>query len=102
MRCFQSCKTGLFRTTPYFGVPTQKIPLAFWVYQEIVSEKKPDVFIEIGIARGGGTSVLARLCDIIGTGRTIGLDVDHSQVVKAVKIHPRITMISGESCASFQ
>ena len=37
----------------YFGIPTLKLPLDFWIYQELIYELQPDVIIEIGNFKGG-------------------------------------------------
>lgn len=87
--------------TSYFGVRTLKNPSDHWIYQEIIFETKPDVIIEIGNANGGGTLCLAHLCDLLGKGRVIGLDVSHEAVAEPVRRHPRITFIEGDACRSF-
>jgi cephalosporin hydroxylase len=88
--------------TSYFGVKALKSPLDFWIYQEIISEAKPDVIVEIGNKYGGGTLALAHLCDLLGKGRVIGLDITHDLISEPVKKHPRITLIEGDACENFQ
>lgn len=88
--------------TTYFGVRTIKSPIDAWIYQEIIFETKPDVIIEIGNAYGGGVLFLSHLCDIIGKGRVIGLDLSHKTIHKHVTDHPRITLIEGDACQSFE
>lgn len=85
----------------YFGVRALKNPLDFWMYQEIIFDVKPDVVIEVGTCYGGGTLALAHLQDLIGRGRIIGLDINHSLVPQVVKDHPRITFITADACDSF-
>jgi len=85
----------------YFGITAWKSPLDFWIYQEILYEVKPHVIIEIGNNSGGGTLALAHLCDALGQGRVIGLDVTHANIHPQVRAHPRITLIEGDACASF-
>lgn len=91
----------LYKTT-YFGVQTLKSPIDYWVYQEIIFETKPDVIIEIGNNCGGSTLALAHLCDLLGSGRVIGLDISHGKVPERVRKHPRITFIEGDACQSFE
>lgn len=76
------------------GRVAQKFPLDAWIYQEIVAEIKPDVVIEIGNFYGGGTLFLANLLDLIGKGRVIAIDIDHSKIDFD---HPRITWITGDA-----
>jgi len=87
--------------TSYFGVKALKSPLDHWVYQEIIFEIKPDVILEIGNAYGGSALSLAHLCDILGHGKVIGLDLSHAKVPSVVKEHPRITFIEGDACELF-
>jgi cephalosporin hydroxylase len=87
--------------TTYFGVRALKSPLDHWVYQEIIFETKPDVIIEIGNANGGGTLSLAHLCDLLGKGRVIGVDISHANIAAVARAHPRITFIEGDACTSF-
>ncbi|MBN2437567.1 MAG: hypothetical protein JXL20_03105, partial [Deltaproteobacteria bacterium] len=93
---------GIVSRSTYFGVGAQKNPLDAWVYQEILCETKPDVIIEIGTAHGGSTLYLAHLCDLLGHGRIIGLDLSHKNLSVTIKKHPRISLIEGDACPNFQ
>lgn len=92
---------GIMNRTTYFGVKTLKGPIDSWIYQEIIFETQPDTIIEIGNANGGSALLLAHLCDNIGKGRIIGLDLSHETVPPFVKSHPRITFIDGDACLTF-
>jgi tRNA (mo5U34)-methyltransferase len=85
----------------YFGVPAQKSPTDFWIYQELIHRLQPDVIVEIGNYCGGSILGLAHLCDLIGKGRVIGVDVSHHLIPPIVRNHPRITLIEGDACARF-
>ncbi len=87
--------------TTYFGVQALKNPLDFWLYQELMYQHKPDVIVEIGNRFGGSTLALAHLCDLLGHGRIIGLDITHELIPDVVRQHPRVTLIEGDACASF-
>jgi len=93
---------GIINHTTHFGVAAQKNPMDAWVYQEILYETMPDVIIEIGTAHGGGTLCLAHLCDLLGKGRIIGIDLSHEKVPAAVKNHPRISLIEGDACQNYK
>jgi len=90
----------IMKRTTYFGIPTLKSPLDAWVYQEIVTEMRPDVIVEIGNNCGGSTLALAHLCDLLDHGRVIGVDLAHDRVPQMVKDHPRITFLDGDACES--
>jgi cephalosporin hydroxylase len=87
--------------TRYFGIETLKCPTDFWVYQEILVETRPDVVVEIGNNRGGSTLALAHLCDHLGKGKVIGCDISHANVDSMVRAHPRIQLVEGDACGSF-
>jgi SAM-dependent methyltransferase len=89
-------------SSTYFGVPTQKSPTDFWIYQEIIHEQRPDVIVEIGNFRGGSALALAHLCDNLGHGRVVAVDIDQRNVAQIVRQHPRITLIEGDAQALFE
>jgi cephalosporin hydroxylase len=85
----------------YFGITTFKSPIDFWIYQELLFERRPDFIVEIGNFHGGSALALAHLCDALGHGRIIGLDLSHDAVPEIVRQHPRIRLLGGDACASF-
>ncbi len=85
----------------YFGIQTWKSPIDFWIYQELLYELKPDVIVEIGNHAGGSTLALAHLCDALGRGRVIGVDLSHAAVAAAARAHPRTTFVEGDACSAF-
>jgi cephalosporin hydroxylase len=87
--------------TTYCGVPTWKLPLDAWIYQEIVCETRPDAIVEIGNKYGGTLLYLAHLCDALDHGRLIGVDLTHRDVPAIVRGHPRITLLDGDGCARY-
>lgn len=77
----------------YFGIPTMKSPLDLWVYQEIITEIKPDVIIEIGTYKGGSALALAHLLDGIDKGEVISIDKDPAPDFS----HPRISWVTSDA-----
>lgn len=61
--------------TSWHGIPVYKNPLDLWIYQEILCNTRPDVIIEGGTAQGGSALYLAHMCDIIGKGSVISIDI---------------------------
>ena len=88
----------IMQGSKYHGIPTLKSPLDFWIYQEILWDTKPEVVIEIGNYRGGSILALAHLCDALGTGRIIGVDITHDAIDPRVRAHPRVTLLTGDAC----
>lgn len=80
--------------TYWMGVPALKCPLDLWVYQEILFETKPDIVIECGTKKGGTSFFLASLCDLMGKGRIVTIDITN---FPDKPNHERITYLHGSS-----
>jgi cephalosporin hydroxylase len=95
-------QTRITQGTTYLGIPTLKNPLDFWVYQELICAVQVDVIVEIGNYCGGSLLALAHLCDARGFGRVIGVDICQRDISRAVRAHPRISLVEGDAvaCAS--
>ena len=87
-------KSVLFEKVRWMGVTTWKNVLDLWVYQELIFEVQPDLIVEMGSYKGGSTLYLAYLLDIIGHGRVLSVDIDHSNFVVS---HSRITILTGST-----
>ena len=85
---------GTWKNTTWLGVPTEKCPLDLWIYQEILNEARPDVIVETGTRWGGSALFLASMCDLLGRGRVITIDID---VPGDRPRHDRITYLLGSS-----
>jgi cephalosporin hydroxylase len=83
--------------TYWLGVPVQKCPLDLWVYQEILHEVRPSLIIETGTARGGSALFLSSMCDLMGRGRIVSVDV---KAMETRPEHPRVTYLTGSSTAA--
>ena len=86
----------LTRDVFWLGHRAWKNPLDAWIYQEILYEVQPDIVIEIGNKFGGGTLFLASICELMGHGRVLALDIDRS---KFTATHNRIDLLTGD-CSS--
>ena len=56
---------GHYKVT-YRGVPAQKCPFDYVMYQMIIHQVKPDLIIEVGTNCGGGSMYLADLLELEG------------------------------------
>lgn len=72
-----------------------KSPFDCWIYQELIYKIKPDYIIELGIMFGGATHFYANICDLVGHGEVIGIDISLEKV-KSID-NNRITLIEGSS-----
>jgi cephalosporin hydroxylase len=86
--------------THWLGVAAQKYPTDLWVYQEIIHELRPDFIIETGTYWGGSALFLASVCEMLGHGEVITVDIRPIAESQATRpAHPRITYIEGSSVA---
>jgi cephalosporin hydroxylase len=83
-----------WRTTYWQGVQTAKCPLDLWIFQEILMETNPDLIIEAGTHQGGSALFLASICDLLGAGEILTIDVVEQP---GRPHHPRITYLLGSS-----
>jgi cephalosporin hydroxylase len=88
-------ESGVGGQTRWLGATAVKNPLDLWVFQEIVWETRPDVIVETGTFKGGSALFLASICDLIGSGQVISIDVRH--VDGEYPRHPRLTYLGGRS-----
>ena len=83
--------------TYWLGRKTLKCPLDMWVYQEILFETRPDVVLETGTHLGGSALFFASMCDLIGVGRVVTVDIKEKKEKGERPEHPRITYLLGSS-----
>ena len=89
-----SCIGGTWKNTYWMGVPTQKCPLDCWVYQELIYNIRPDYIIETGSKVGGSALFFASICDMIGNGKIITVDINGKGKLPE---HERITYLWANS-----
>jgi cephalosporin hydroxylase len=88
-------ESGVGGRTTWLGATAVKNPLDLWIFQEIVWETRPDVIVETGTFKGGSAYFLASICDLIGSGEVISIDV--RPVADDYPRHARITYLGGRS-----
>jgi cephalosporin hydroxylase len=88
-------------TFSWLGRPVIQLPEDMIRLQEVVHALKPDVIIETGVAHGGSAVFLASLCQVLGRGRVVAVDIEirpHNRA--AIEAHPLadlITLVEGSS-----
>jgi cephalosporin hydroxylase len=80
--------------THWLGVRTDKNPLDLWIYQELLHELRPDLVVETGTAFGGSALYLASICELLGHGRVVTIDIIEQE---GRPTHPRIEYLPGSS-----
>jgi cephalosporin hydroxylase len=76
-----------WRDTSWLGTPILKCPLDLWLYQELIYEQRPQLIVESGTNRGASAHFLATLCDIVGEGKVLTIDIEEFPDVPQ---HPRL------------
>ena len=83
------------------GVPIIQNPEDIVAMQEILWETRPDVVIELGVARGGSLILYSSVLALIGKGRVVGVDIDirphNREVIESHPLSDRIALIEGSS-----
>ncbi len=92
-----------YHTFSWFGRPILQLPEDLVRLQEVIYEVRPDVIVETGVFDGGSLLFHASLCEAMGKGRVIGIDVEiRAGVREALRDHPlghRVQLIEGNSVA---
>jgi cephalosporin hydroxylase len=83
----------------WLGHETLKCPLDMWIYQELIIATRPELIVETGTRFGGSALFMAGVCEQIGHGRVVTIDIDEG--LKGFRPpHDRITYINGSSLDS--
>jgi cephalosporin hydroxylase len=88
-------------TFTWLGRPIIQLPEDMVRLQEVIYSLRPDVIVETGVAHGGSLVYYASLCQVMGQGRVIGIDIEirpHNRT--AIEAHPLsslITLVEGSS-----
>jgi cephalosporin hydroxylase len=93
---------GFGHKNTWMGVPIIRLPEDLILQQEIIWSEKPDLIIEIGIARGGGLVYNASLQEICGVEpNVVGVDnkiFKHTHTAIANnRFNPCIKLVEGDS-----
>jgi cephalosporin hydroxylase len=83
-----------WRETYWMGAHVAKCPLDLWLYQEVIYSNRPDFIVECGTLHGGSAGYMASLCDLVGHGHIVTIDVRERP---GRPEHERITYLTGSS-----
>ena len=92
---FYESSARTWDNTHWLGARVLKSPTDAWIYQEILHDTRPDLIVECGTRFGGSAFYFATLCDLIGHGEILTIDVDTRYTTR--RDHPRITYLAGSS-----
>lgn len=85
---------GTWHTTRWRGTKIIKCPMDLFIYQEIIHRVKPGAIIETGTCFGGSALFLGDMCEIMGKGRVMTIDVRKPR--RPIK-HNRVKTYTGSS-----
>ena len=92
---------GSYYTFSWAGQPMLQLPEDVVRLQEVIWQIQPEVIVETGVCFGGSLLFHATLCEAIGKGRVIGIDIripeETRRSVEAHRLAHRITLIEGDS-----
>lgn len=75
------------------GHAVMKLPTDLLLYHQVIYRNKPDFIIETGTKWGGSTFFLGDMCELVGHGQVISIDISP----KVQPEHKRITYITASS-----
>ncbi len=86
----------------WMGLPIIQFPQDLMALQEIIWGTRPDVVVEVGIARGGGVIFLASMLELVGgNGFVVGVDVDirphNREEIEHHRLSHRVRLVEGSS-----
>lgn len=87
--------TENFSHVTWLGQPIWQNVFDIWCCQEIISRIRPRWIIETGTNRGGSALFFANVCDLLGHGQVVTIDVEKLHTLS----HPRIQFLIGSSIA---
>lgn len=80
----------------WLGYATLKSPVDLWMYQELICKLRPDFIVETGTASGGSALFLASMCDLVGHGEIVSIDIAETPSHPR-PMHPRLSYVTGSS-----
>jgi cephalosporin hydroxylase len=85
----------------WLGRPIVQLPEDVLRVQEAIHHLAPDVIIETGVAHGGSLILYASICQALGKGRVVGIDIEirpaNRAAIESHVLAPRITLVEGSS-----
>lgn len=93
-RLFYDTHDTTWKQTFWLGATVRKCAFDLWTYQEILVDTRPDLIVETGTYLGGSAFYLAGICDLLGHGKIVTVDIS---APPGRPRHRRITYLQGSS-----
>ena len=93
----------IWENNTWLGIPCWKLPMDAFVIQELIYKTRPDIIIETGTGHGGSALFYASVCELIGHGRVLSVDIDREKFNSTLnrwgntKCEERISFFIGDS-----
>jgi cephalosporin hydroxylase len=84
----------VWRSSSWLGHPIQVPATDLMIYQELLTKVRPDWIIETGTQSGARALFLASVCELLGHGHVVSIDVTLNP---KRPMHPRITYVEGRA-----
>lgn len=85
----------------WMGRPIIQYPQDMIAMQEIIWDIRPDLIVETGVAHGGSLIYYASLCELMGHGEVLGIDIDirahNREAIESHRVAHRIRLLQGSS-----
>ncbi len=93
-------QSKLWQNTYWFGIPMWKLPFDAMVIQELIYQIRPEFIIETGTGHGGSALFYAGICELLGEGQVITIDIEkkcHPEDFSQHEWSDRIELLHGSS-----
>lgn len=91
-------KARIWESNNWMGSPMWKLPFDAFVIQEIIYQTRPNYIIETGTGHGGSALFYASICELLGEGKVITIDIeDKCDNANEFEWEERITYLHGSS-----
>jgi len=78
--------------TTWLGRRVTTAPTDLFAYQEMIAAVRPDWIVETGTGDGGRALFLASICELVGHGQVLSVDVEQAADLPS---HPRLRFLTG-------
>lgn len=93
-KLWHETRDGTWHTSKWLGVKILKNPCDLMIYQELITKLRPALIIETGTCFGGSALFLGTICQAIGAGTVVSIDIN---LPKSRVKHPRVQFYKGSS-----
>jgi cephalosporin hydroxylase len=88
----------IWKTTKFLDVLTYKSVTDLWNYQEILTELKPSLVLELGTYQGGSALYFAETLKLVSPHfRVLTVDIDHNVVAERVRQHDCVELLESDT-----